>query len=222
MAEPNRQEKEYASTDPVGAAGATNTSEPVATEPLQVVVSSSDSSSNGTERKERPFADRTLTTTTTRFSVTVEPKADETAAKKPWYRTLNPLKRGTPPPIPKEREVSREYKAGLLSRLTWQWMAPIMHVGYQRPLEVNDIWLVNPDRQAGVLAKKLGASFKRRAADGDRYPLLWAMHETFHVEFWIGGFCQLFSSIFQVMTPFTLRCTWSYALGWLRTMLTTL
>ncbi|KAI4143311.1 MAG: hypothetical protein L6R39_004621 [Caloplaca ligustica] len=211
MAEPNRQEKEYASTDPVGAAGATNTSEPVATEPLQVVVSSSDSSSNGTERKERPFADRTLTTTTTRFSVTVEPKADETAAKKPWYRTLNPLKRGTPPPIPKEREVSREYKAGLLSRLTWQWMAPIMHVGYQRPLEVNDIWLVNPDRQAGVLAKKLGASFKRRAADGDRYPLLWAMHETFHVEFWIGGFCQLFSSIFQVMTPFTLRYLISFA-----------
>lgn len=81
-----------------------------------------------------------------------------------------------------------------------------MHAGYQRPLELNDIWLVNPDRQAGVLAERLGASFKRRAANGDRYPLLFAMHETFRVEFWIGGFCQLFSSIFQVMAPFVLRC----------------
>ncbi|KAL9597789.1 MAG: hypothetical protein Q9219_004916 [cf. Caloplaca sp. 3 TL-2023] len=211
MAETGRQEKEYASTDPVGDANATHSAEPVATEPLQTVVSDSDSSSNATEKKERPFVDRTLTTTTTRSSVTVESKADEDPVRKPWYKSLNPLKKKTPPPIPKERIVSREYNAGLLSRLTWQWMAPIMHVGYQRPLELNDIWLVNPNREAGVLAEKLGASFKRRAANGDRYPLLWAMHETFYVEFWIGGFCQLFASIFQVMSPFTLRYLISFA-----------
>ncbi|KAL9061737.1 MAG: hypothetical protein Q9206_000360 [Seirophora lacunosa] len=185
MAHANGQEKELASTDPVGAAAATNTEEPVATEPLQAVVSDSDSSSDAAEKKERPFANRTLTTTTTRSSVTVDSKTDETTTTKPWYRRLNPLKRRTPPPLPKERLVSREYSAGLLSRLTWQWMAPIMHAGYQRPLELNDIWLVNPDRQAGVLAERLGASFKRRAANGDRYPLLFAMHETFRVEFWI-------------------------------------
>ncbi|KAL8717262.1 MAG: hypothetical protein Q9225_005482 [Loekoesia sp. 1 TL-2023] len=211
MAETGRQEKEYASTDPAGAADSTNTAEPVATEPLQSVVSDSDSSSNSAEQKDRPLVDRTLTTTTTRSSVMVEPEADEHRIKKPWYRSLNPLKKRTLPPIPKERVLSREYNAGLISRLTWQWMAPIMHVGYQRPLELNDIWLVNPDREAGVLAKKLGTSFKRRAANGDRYPLLWAMHETFHVEFWIGGLCQLSASIFQVMSPFTLRYLISFA-----------
>lgn len=211
MAETGRQEKEFASTDPVGAADSTNTTEPVATEPLQTVVSDSDSSSNVGGVKERPLADRTLTTTTTRSSLADESKADPPLTKKPWYKSLNPLKRRTPPPVPKERVVSREYKAGLFSRLTWQWMAPIMHVGYQRPLELNDIWLVNPDREAGLLAERLGTSFKRRAANGDRYPLLWAMHETFHTEFWIGGFCQLFASIFQVMSPFTLRYLISFA-----------
>lgn len=211
MAETGRQGRENVSTDPVGAVNSTNTSEPVATEPLQVVISDSDNSSNATEKKERPFVDRTLTTTTTRSSVTVEPIADERPIRKPWYKNLNPLKTGTPPPIPKERVVSREYHASLLSRLTWQWMAPIMHVGYQRPLELNDIWLVNPDREAGVLAKRLGASFRRRAANGDRLPLLWALNETFYVEFWIGGFCQLFASIFQVMSPFTLRYLISFA-----------
>ncbi|KAI4139185.1 MAG: hypothetical protein LQ341_004313 [Variospora aurantia] len=211
MADTSRHEKEYASTDPVGEAAATNIEEPVATEPLQVVVSDSDSLSDAAEKKERPFANRTLTTTTTRSSVTVESRTDDIVTTKSWYRRLNPLKKRTPPPIPKERVVSREYSAGLLSRLTWQWMAPIMHAGYQRPLELNDIWLVNPDRQAGVLAERLGASFKRRAANGDRYPLLFAMHETFYVEFWIGGFCQLFSSIFQVMAPFTLRYLISFA-----------
>jgi ATP-binding cassette subfamily C (CFTR/MRP) protein 1 len=48
-------------------------------------------------------------------------------------------------------------------------------------------------------------SFQRRVANGDKYPLLWAMHETFFKEFWLGGLFQLSSSILQVMSPFTLR-----------------
>ncbi|KAL8909151.1 MAG: hypothetical protein Q9171_005156 [Xanthocarpia ochracea] len=211
MADTRGQEKEYASTDPVGGVNSTNTAEPVATEPLQSVISESDSSSNAAEQKERPLADRTLTTTTTRSSITVGPREDELLTSKPWHKRLNPLKKRIPPPIPKERIVSREHNAGLLSKLTWQWMAPLMHTGYQRPLELNDIWLVNPDREAGLLAKRLGSSFKRRTANGDRFPLLWAMHETFYVEFWIGGFCNLGASILQVITPFTLRYLISFA-----------
>jgi ATP-binding cassette subfamily C (CFTR/MRP) protein 1 len=55
------------------------------------------------------------------------------------------------------------------------------------------------------MTTKLQASFKKRVARGDKYPLLCAMHETFKVEFWIGGVCQFFSNIFQVISPFTLR-----------------
>jgi len=84
-------------------------------------------------------------------------------------------------------------------------------VGYQRPLELQDIWLVNPNRSAEVLSSKLSASFQKRVARGDKYPLLWAMHETFKIEFWIGGVCQLFASIFQVMSPFTLRYLIAFA-----------
>ncbi|KAL9042596.1 MAG: hypothetical protein Q9214_003730, partial [Letrouitia sp. 1 TL-2023] len=207
MAQDGRQEKEYSSTDPVGAAETTNSSEPVATEPLQQVVS--DGTSFSTE--EKLVAERTLTTATTRSTLTVESTLSVTVPPKPWYERLNPLKRRTPPPIPKERIVSREYNAGFFSMLTFQWMAPIMHVGYQRPLELNDIWLVNPDREVGLLTQRLRTSFQKRVARGDRYPLFWAMHETFFIEFWIGGFCQLFSSIFMVMSPFTLRYLISFA-----------
>jgi ATP-binding cassette, subfamily C (CFTR/MRP), member 1 len=84
--------------------------------------------------------------------------------------------------------------------------------GYKRPLESNDIWLVNPTRSADLMTKKLKASFQMRAARGDKYPLLWAIHETFKVEFWIGGICQLFASTFQVMSPFALRYLISFAL----------
>lgn len=84
-------------------------------------------------------------------------------------------------------------------------------MGYQRTLELNDIWLVNPERSADVLSARLNVSFKKRVARGDKYPLIWAMHETFKFEFWVGGFCQLFASIFQVMSPFTLRYLISFA-----------
>ncbi|KAL9637489.1 MAG: hypothetical protein Q9164_002160 [Protoblastenia rupestris] len=214
-------EEEYRSTDPVGAVNQTNTEEPVATEPLQYVTSDSESSSSDTEKKKykeeededdvQPTTTRTLTTTTTTSTLTIESAAAAPQEKKPWHKRLNPLKRSTKPPVPKDRKISREYGASFMSLVTFQWMAPIMSTGYQRPLELNDIWLVNPNRGAEVLSSKMLTSFQHRVARGDKYPLLWALYETFTFEFWLGGLCQLFSSILQVMSPFTLRYLIAFA-----------
>ena len=214
-------EEEYRSTDPVGAVNQTNTEEPVATEPLQYVISDSESSSSDTEKKKfneeededdvQPTTTRTLTTTTTTSTLTIESAAAAPQERKPWHKRLNPLKRSTKPPVPKDRKISREYGASFMSLVTFQWMAPIMSTGYQRPLELNDIWLVNPNRGAEVLSSKMLTSFQRRVAREDKYPLLWALYETFTFEFWLGGLCQLFSSILQVMSPFTLRYLIAFA-----------
>ena len=209
MAESGKQEKEYASTDPVGAVNETNSSEPVATEPLQYVESDSDISSSKQHPNEgQPHVHRTVTGTTTTSTLTVESQPHEI---KPWYKRLNPLKRSIKPPVPKERRISRESSAPFLSLLTFQWMAPLMSTGYQRTLELNDIWLVNPKRASPILSDKLRTSFQRRVARGDKYPLVWALHETFKFEFWLGGICQLWTSILQVMAPFTLRYLIAFA-----------
>jgi len=126
MTDLGHQEKEYSSADPVGAVNQTNTQEPVATEPLQYVVSESGSSSDQ-EKKEIPEATRTLTTTTTRSTLTAADFNPEPSKKRPWYRR-NPLKGSRKPPVPKERVVSKEYGASFFSVLTFQWMAPIMRV----------------------------------------------------------------------------------------------
>ncbi len=134
MAEKGHQEEQFASADPMGTAQTTNTSEPVATEPLRYVGSESDLSSTEPEKEKgkhgEPAVDRTLTTTTTASSVTPHSAAAEPAKKKPWYKRLNPLKRSKKPPVPQERIVSREYGANFFSMLTFQWMAPIMAVGF--------------------------------------------------------------------------------------------
>lgn len=125
--------------------------------------------------------------------------------KKPWHKKLNPLKWGEVPPVPKEKEMSHEYKAGFFSKLFFSWQAPLMVTGYKRPLEPNDIWSVNPDRSVYKMSKQMDEAFKRRVAEGQKYPLLRAMHEVYAFEFWIGGMCQVSSTIMQVMSPFTLR-----------------
>lgn len=138
----------------------------------------------------------------TSVATSIEPVIQK---QKPWYRTPNPLRWGKIPEIPTEREVSKEYKASFLSRATFQWMAPVMNRGYRRGLEVNDIWTVNPKRAAEPMTEKLKASLKTRIERGDKYPLLWALHETFFMEFWMGGFFQFFANLLLVFTPFTLR-----------------
>lgn len=62
-----------------------------------------------------------------------------------------------------------------------------------------------------MLAEKLDTSFKRRLESGDTYPLLWAVYETFKVEFWIGGMAQLLASLLQVFSPYTTRYLIAFA-----------
>ncbi|KAI1462199.1 ATP-binding cassette transporter protein YOR1-like protein [Annulohypoxylon moriforme] len=205
--------KEIKSADPLADVETTGNSEPatpasVYDDTEKEIRKQEDSDENQVDREELKHTQShatdtsTITRTTTRNSV---------PAKKPWHRVFNPLLWGSIPPVPKEREVSREYGAGFFSKLTFQWMAPLMSVGYKRSLEQDDLWSVNPDRTAEKMTAKTRESFERRKKAGDQYPLLWALHETFFWEFWLGGFCQLASSIFQVMSPFTLRYLINFA-----------
>lgn len=70
---------------------------------------------------------------------------------------------------------------------------------------MKDLWTINPNRSADVLTGRLREAFERKVSEGGQYPLLWALHETFFWEFWIGGMCQFGASICQVLSPFTLR-----------------
>ena len=143
--------------------------------------------------------------TATATSVTSTAVTGGLPEDKPWYKQPNPLRWGKTPPVPSEKEVCPEYKAGFLSRLVFQWISPLMSRGYKRPLEFNDIYSINPDRAVDHLTDKMRDSFKRRVEAGEKFPLVWAINETFFWEFWLGGFCSLTSSIMQVMSPFTLR-----------------
>lgn len=54
---------------------------------------------------------------------------DKSSGPNSWLTRLNPLKRRRKPPIPEQRVVSPEYRAGFFSLLTFEWMSPLMFVG---------------------------------------------------------------------------------------------
>ncbi|KAF5850404.1 hypothetical protein GGP41_002612 [Bipolaris sorokiniana] len=201
------KEKVLGLADPQAAAENPTEYEPIRTEPSEKAIES-----NGDGHGPRGSLSRLQSSTSaySEASTTESNAAKSTQMKKPFYKRLNVLK-NNPPPVPKERTVSPEYTAGLFSKLTWQWMQPIMQVGYKRPLEKNDIWEVNPDRSADLLAAKLEAAFNRRREQGGEKPLLGAMFDTFKWEFIIGGLCQLSASVIQAIAPFVLRYLISFA-----------
>lgn len=55
------------------------------------------------------------------------------------------------------------------------------------------------------MADRFHELLKHHIQAGYKSPLLWAIHDTFKKEFWIGGMCLFLASICQVMSPFTLR-----------------
>lgn len=124
---------------------------------------------------------------------------------KTWRDRVNPLRWGSIPAVPEEPIVSREYTAGFFSKLTFEWMTPLMTAGWKRPLERSDIWSVNPDRAVEPLAERVRQSMDRRIANDDEHPLLWAIHETLFLEFWLSGLYALIGFLPQVLAPFTLR-----------------
>jgi ATP-binding cassette subfamily C (CFTR/MRP) protein 1 len=200
----NEKEKVFGLQDPQAAAQKPTEYEPIKSEPLvQDVDTKLDTHATRGSTLSR------LQSSTSAVSAISEDGSDAKSSirnkKKKWYKKANPLKWGPVPPIPESRQVSREHNAGLLSRLSFHWMQPLMTVGYKRPLESNDIWSVNPDRSADVLAERLNAAFKRRLEQGGDRPLLGAMFDTFKREFVIGGLCQLSSSVLSAVAPFVLR-----------------
>ncbi|KAL6706879.1 ATP-binding cassette transporter yor1 [Coniothyrium glycines] len=201
----NEKEKDFGLVDPQAAAENPTNYEPIRTEPSEKDLES------GAAQRERGTLSR-LQSSTSAYTDGSDIDSDATSSigKKRRKRQWNPLKRN-PPPVPKTRDVCPEYSANPLSKLTWQWMQPLMRTGYKRPLERNDIWSVNPDRSADVMAERLEAAFKTRRAAGGQRPLLGALFDTFKWEFIIGGLCQLSASVIQAVAPFVLRFLINFA-----------
>lgn len=209
------EDEKWRTADPQAAPQSTYEKEPVAEEPVDQNEDDSDLEAQKLDLEKHPEKSgirQALSRTQSAYTDATEDDVStkQASPKRSLWQRANPLKRN-PPPVPEQRAPSREYGASFLSMLYFQWIGPLMSVGYKRTLEVNDLWLVNPDRSVDVLTKKLNESFHMRTKRGDKRPLMMAIYDVLKFEFIVGGLCQLTASVVQVISPFVLRYLIAFA-----------
>ena len=62
-----------------------------------------------------------------------------------------------------------EASANFMDLLTFGWMTPLLSLGYSRPLEATDLYVLQPERGAAYVADKIDASFRRRQKAAEDY-----------------------------------------------------
>ncbi|KAF2268084.1 P-loop containing nucleoside triphosphate hydrolase protein [Lojkania enalia] len=112
----------------------------------------------------------------------------------------------------KQREQSAEIGAAWFSRLVFQWVSKLLLRGYRRPLQLQDIPQIHPDRRAQFIAVKVQDIFKKNCQRRYKFSLFWALYEVFKKEFWIGGICRGLADVLLITTPYTLRYLIQFAM----------
>jgi ATP-binding cassette subfamily C (CFTR/MRP) protein 1 len=99
---------------------------------------------NETTKSKLDHGARRMSSSTDRTDLSdIKSKAEE--KKRSRRDRWNPLKI-KPPPIPEERQVCKEYTASFWSRLTWQWVTPLMSVCSIYQILVHFALTYSPDR----------------------------------------------------------------------------
>ncbi|TFK40264.1 ABC transporter [Crucibulum laeve] len=88
-----------------------------------------------------------------------------------WVRV--PFTSSKAPPPPKasieDSDLIPEATANFFNVLTFEWITPLLTLGYARPLEASDLFKLQPDRGAAYIADQINASFDRRVKEANEY-----------------------------------------------------
>lgn len=120
----NEKELDWQVQDQEAAAENPKQYEPIVSEPDETARVKKDLDANGDKNSARGPLSRlhSAQSGVSEWSSEASDTRSSVGIKKRWYKRMNPLKWGQKPPVPETRLPSREYSAGPLSRLTFQWM----------------------------------------------------------------------------------------------------
>lgn len=68
-----------------------------------------------------------------------------------------------------DADVIPDSTANWFSKLTFQWITPLLNLGYARPLEATDLWKLDEWRASQLYAERIITSFDRRQAAAQDY-----------------------------------------------------
>ena len=68
-----------------------------------------------------------------------------------------------------DADIIPEANASWFSLLTFEWVSPLIRLGYARPLEATDLYKLQGERSSGVIAERIVRSFEKRRKEAEEY-----------------------------------------------------
>ncbi|KAJ3154725.1 Canalicular multispecific organic anion transporter 2 [Geranomyces variabilis] len=108
---------------------------------------------------------------------------------------------------------SPEVNASIYSRLSFQWMDPLMKLGYRKDLEMEDLWSLNREDKAEVTGAVFQAQWEQELTK-KRPSLLRALTSTYGLYFGRAAIFKAAQDALAFVQPLFLRQMMDFARGW--------
>ncbi|KAJ4480031.1 ABC transporter [Lentinula aciculospora] len=88
-----------------------------------------------------------------------------------FHRFLHLSSKPIPPPTGSidDAELIPEATASIFSLVIFQWINPLLTLGFHRPLEASDLYKLQDDRKAAYIGEKIATSFEQRRKEAKEY-----------------------------------------------------
>ncbi|MCO5564932.1 hypothetical protein L7F22_018602 [Adiantum nelumboides] len=106
--------------------------------------------------------------------------------------------------LPGKEQICPECRVGLLSRLFFTWMTPLMKHGFERPVVEADIWQLDKWDQTEKLYKIFEKCWERECAT-NKPSLLRALHRSLGARFWLAAIFKIGSDASEFVGPVMLN-----------------
>ncbi len=102
--------------------------------------------------------------------------------------------------LPGELEVCPELKSGIISFLLFDWMTPLMRLGYKRPIGDKDIWQLDNWDKTEILYSNFQQYWDEERTRPNPW-LLRALNRSLGARFWLGGLFKIGNDAAQFVGP---------------------
>lgn len=93
-----------------------------------------------------------------------------------------------------------EQTAGLLSRLIYSWLTPFVNAAYEKPLEIEDMYIPDDSMRARQLSERFNSAWTIFAESGS--PLTKALNAIFGAPFYLAGILKGLADAAALVCPF--------------------
>lgn len=105
-----------------------------------------------------------------------------------------------------EQQVCPEVKANIFSIVTSSWLTNLLKLGYERPLNPSDLYLLDEKFRTEALVEQLDECWRERSSNPRaKWPLYWALSDAFGSKLYLSGILKFIGDSANMSSPFILR-----------------